>query len=192
MRLLIAAAVLTTLATPAAAQRLDTRRIDVRESATSTMCGFNAHPQMTLVDGTKGGNGKIATWNGAPAEEANARMRLVWEPATSGWRTPPILGVGFTIPVAAKLNTDTVGGASLIIDDGKPIPLQFNASRGKLIFAANQNTDNVGARIIGSDSVILEILDRPGTMLRRYTWNTRRLADAVETVSVVGWSCTTP
>ncbi|MES2444108.1 MAG: hypothetical protein V4574_14870 [Pseudomonadota bacterium] len=192
MRLIVIAGALTLLATPAAAQRLDTRRIDVRETATSTMCGFNAYRDMTLVDGTKGGSGKLATWNGAPAEDANARMRLVWEPATGGWRTPPFLGVGFAIPSDAALSRDKVSGASVIIDGGRPIPLQYNASRDKLIFAVNRDTDNIGARVIGSDSVVLEILDSAGTSLRRYSWNTSRLGDAVETVAVVGWSCTTP
>jgi len=192
MRLLLTAAALTLTATPAAAQRLDTRRIDVRETAASTMCGFNAYPQLTLADGSKGGSGKVATWNGAPDEDAEVRMRLIWEPARSGWRTPPFLAVGFTVPVGAGLRADTVGAASLIIDDGKPIPLQFNASRDKLIFAANRDTDNVGARVIGSDKIVLEVLDPVGTALRRYSWDTNRLADAVETVSVVGWSCSNP
>jgi hypothetical protein len=192
MRLIVTAGALLLLATPAAAQRLNTTRIDVHENDTNATCGFQADRALTLMDGSKGGNGKVATWNGAPAEDASARMKLVWEPATEGWRTPPFLGVGFTIPASATLSRDTVAGASVIIDDGKPIPLLFNASGDKLVFAANRDTDNVGARIIGSDSVVLELLDSAGTALRRYNWNTYRLADAVETVSVVGWSCTSP
>jgi len=192
MRLPIAAGALLLLATPAAAQRLDTRRIEVHKVGASTMCSFNAHRGMMLMDASEGGGGKVASWTGAPAEDANARMRLAWEPSETGWRTPPFLAVGFTIPSAATLSRDTVAGASVIIDEGKPIPLVYNASGDKLVFAANRDTDNVGARIVGSDSVVLEILDAAGTALRRYSWDTRRLGDAVETVSVVGWSCTSP
>ena len=190
MRLPIAILALAALATPAAAQRLDTRRIDIRETADATTCGFNAYPQMTLNDATKSGRRKVAAWNGAPAENADARMKLAWEPAETNWRAPPFLGIGFTVPADAGLSRDSVMGASVIIDDGKPIPLLYNASGDRLVFAANKDTDNVGARIIGSDSVVLEILDSAGTALRRYSWDTHRLADAVETVSVVGWSCT--
>lgn len=192
MRLVIAATALTALASPATAQRLDTRRVNIVETAEATTCGFNAHPQMTLNDASKSGRRKVATWNGAPAENADARMKLAWEPAASSWRTPPFLGVGFTVPADARLNRDKVAGASLIIDDGKPIPLLYNASRDRLVFAANKDTDNIGARVIGSDEVVLEILDSAGTSLSRYSWNTHWLGDAVETVSVVGWSCTTP
>ena len=192
MRLPIAVAALALLATPAAAQRLDTRRIEVRETSISTMCGFNAYPGMTLIDGTKAGSGKVANWSGGAAEDAHAQMQLIWEPAKRNWRTPPFLGVGFRVPTDSALSRDTVSNASLVIDDGKPIPLLYNASSDKLIFAANRDTDNVGARVIGSDGVVLEILDGEGKALRRFSWDTRRLADAVETVSVVGWSCTTP
>ena len=187
----IAIAALALLATPAAAQRLDTRRIDIKESADATTCGFNAHPQMTLNDASKSGRRKVASWSGAPAEDADARMKLAWEPA-SNWRTPPFLGVGFTVPASAALSHGIVAGASVVIDDGKPIPLHYNASRDRLIFAANRDTDNIGARIIDSDSVVLEVFDSAGTSLKRYRWDTPRLNDAVETVSVVGWSCTSP
>jgi hypothetical protein len=190
MRLPIAIAALCLITLPAFAQRLDTRRVDIRETATSTMCGFNAYPMMSLVDGTKSGGGKVATWASGAIEDANAQMQLIWEPATSNWRTPPFLGVGFKVPAGASLSRDTVGGASLILDGGKPIPLLYNASADKLIFAANRDTDNVGARVIASDVATLEILDPAGKSLRRYGWATHRLADAVETVSVVGWSCT--
>jgi len=190
MRLLIAVMVL--FATPVAAQRLDTRRIDILETANSTICSFNAYRQMTLIDGTKGGSGKVARWNGPPAEDASAAMELIWEPAAKGWRTPPFLGVGFRIPADATLSRDTVGAASLVIDGGKPIPLQFNASRDKLIFAVNRDTDNIGARVIGSDAIALEIRNAAGAALRRYTWNTTRLADAVETMAVANWSCANP
>lgn len=191
MRLPIAVAVLTAFALPAAAQRLDTRRIDIRETADAVTCGFNTYPQMTLNDASRSGS-KVAAWTGAPAEDAGARMKLVWQPGETNWRTPPFLGVGFTVPTDAGLNRDSVTGASVIVDGGKPIPLRYNASANRLIFSANRDTDNVGARIIGSDAVVLEILDSAGKALRRYSWDTRRLADAVETVSVVHWSCTTP
>jgi len=49
--------------------------------------------------------------------------------------------------------------------------------------------DNVGARIIGSDSVVSKSSISAGTALRRYSWDTRRLADAVETVSLAS-ECT--
>lgn len=185
-------AALALLATPAAAQRLDTRRVDVKETADATICGFNAHPGMILNDASKSGRRKVASWTGAPAEDADARMKLAWEPAAGSWRTPPFLGVGFTVPASSALSQGIVAGASVFIDDGKPIPLQYNASRDKLVFAANRDIDNIGARIIASDSVVLEILDFAGTSLKRYRWNTHRLNDAVETVSVVGWSCTSP
>jgi hypothetical protein len=191
VRLPIAIAALAVLATPAATQRLNTVRNNLHSSPHGTVCGFDAYPEMTLIDGAKAG-GKVASWNGAAAEDKDARMKLVWEPAASNWRTPPFLGVGFTIPASAALSQGSVGGASLIIDDGKPIPLLYNASGNKLIFAANRDTDNAGARVIGSDGVVLEILDPAGKSLRRYSWDTRRLADAVETVSVVRWSCTSP
>lgn len=192
MRLPIAVAVLTAFALPAAAQRLDTRRINVVETAELTSCGFNAYDRLVLTDVGKHDAGKFASWNGAPAEDAKVDLHLIWEPAETNWRTPPFLGVGFTVPTDAGLSRDSVAGASVIVDGGKPIPLLYNASANRLIFAANRDTDNVGARIIGSDEVVLEILDSAGKALRRYSWDTRRLADAVETVSVVHWSCTTP
>jgi hypothetical protein len=192
MRLFVSIAAAALLATPAAAQRLDTRRIDLREAGDRTICSFEAYPQMMLVDPGEAGRDKAATWAGASAENADALMQMAWEPAKVSWRTPPFRGVAFTIPADPTLSRDTVASAGLIIDDGKPIPLAYNASGNKLFFVANRDTDNIGARIIGSDSVVLEVLDSAGTSLRRYSWNTTRLADAVETVSVVGWSCTTP
>jgi hypothetical protein len=192
MRFPVAVAALVLLATPAAAQRLNTTRVDVRDTAASTMCGFQAYPEMTLVDDTKTGNGKSAVWIGGASGDPHAEMRLIWGPAARNWRTPPFLAVGFVIATDARLNRDSASGASLVIDGGKPIPLLYNTSGDRLIFVANRDTDNVGARVIGSDDVVLEVLDFAGTSLRRYTWDTRRLGDAVETVSVVGWGCSTP
>lgn len=192
MRFSIAVAALSLIALPAAAQRLNTTRTDIHPLADGgATCGFQAYAGLVLAEGGNGGS-KMAMWAASSVENASAQMKLAWEPATTNWRTPPFLGVGFTILTDSGLDRDTVASASLILDGGKPIPLLYNATGNKLIFAANRDTDNVGARVIASDVVTLEILDPAGKSLRRYSWNTHRLADAVETVSVVGWSCTSP
>lgn len=192
MRSSIAVAALSLIALPAAAQRLNTTRTDIHPLADGgTTCGFQAYAGLVLAEGGNGGS-KMAMWAGPSVENANAQMKLAWEPARTNWRTPPFMGVGFTIPTDSGLDRDIVASASMIIDDGKPIPLLYNASANRLVFGVTRDTDNVGARVIASDAVVVEILDAKGKSRRRYTWNTHRLADAVETVSVVGWSCTTP
>ena len=199
MRLILAAA-FTALALPAHAQRVDTRRIEIREMPSSTMCSFNAYRDLTLIDGAKGGHGKVATWRKAPEGSPlgeRARLELVFEPAEAGegkWRRPPILGLAFHAYADDTLTRDAIGGARLSIDGESPVELQYNASRDKFTFAVALDTEEVAHRLIkfGRKTAEVEIYDRQGTTIRRYTIDIDRLIDAVEIVSIVGWSCTSP
>ena len=107
MRLILAVATFAALALPAHAQRVDTRQIDIRETAAGRTCSFNAYPDITLVDARKGRDANLATWRksaqGLPAGDTTARMELIFGPADIGerkWMTPPVLGLGFTIRAA--------------------------------------------------------------------------------------------
>lgn len=202
MRLILAAtAAFTTLALPAHAQRVDTRQIDIRETASGRTCSFNAYRDLTLIDTRKGRDANIATWRrpaqGLPATDASARMELIFTPARIGayqWMTPPILGLGFTIRADAVLTRESVAGARLSIDGGPPIALQYSASRTNLIFAVNRDIDQVAHRMIefNRKTADLEILDANGATLRRYSFDISRLNASVEVVSIVGWTCDAP
>ena len=105
------AAACATFALPAHAQRVDTRQIDIRETAAGRTCSFNAYRDLTLIDTRKGREANIATWRksaqGLPAADASARMELIFTPARIGeyqWMTPPVLGLGFTIRADAGLS----------------------------------------------------------------------------------------
>jgi hypothetical protein len=201
MRLLAAIAALTIAALPAHAQRVDTRQIDIRETASGRTCSFNAYPDITLIDTRKGRDGNIATWRksarGLPAKDTSARMELIFGPAGIGegkWMTPPVLGLGITIRADATLTRESVAGARLSIDGEAPIALQYNASRTNLIFAVNRDADTVAHRMIefNRKTADLEILDANGGTLRRYSFDISRLNAGVEVVSIVGWTCDAP
>ncbi len=201
MRLILAVATFAALALPAHAQRVDTRQIDIRETAAGRTCSFNAYPDITLVDARKGRDANLATWRksaqGLPAGDTTARMELIFGPADIGerkWMTPPVLGLGFTIRADATLTRDAVAGARFSIDGGPPIALQYNASRTNLIFPVSPDADTIAYRMIefNRKTADLEILGANGATLRRYSFDISRLNAGVEVVSIVGWTCDDP
>jgi hypothetical protein len=198
MRMIAAAGAIALLASPAAAQRLDTTRIDISHPPGSTLaarghlCSFEAYPEVRLIIASFSYQHSFAEWSSAPAEDPDARLQLLWTAASGDWRSPPFALVEFQMSDGGVVNADMIGGGELILDGHKAIPLHYFASHGGLFFRAMENIDSVGAQMVGSNLAALQIYDKAGAPLRRFNWDISRLANAVETVSVVGWSCTSP
>ncbi|MES2444107.1 MAG: hypothetical protein V4574_14865 [Pseudomonadota bacterium] len=192
MRLPIAAAVaLALLATPAAAQRLNTTRIDVREGPSGTRCGFQAFPEMTLDDASARGF-KAATWRKAANEDAAAILQLVFGPAKDTWRAPSFILIAFAVPATAVPNPKAVASGRLSIDGRAPFTLAYEMLGNKLVFTHQQDVGAFGNTLIASRTATLEIRSSARKTLRRYSWNTETLAEAAETIEVASWSCTGP
>lgn len=192
MRLLIAAGALSLLATTATAQRLDTRRINLRDTGTNKICDYNAYP-ITLIDSGKA-ESAFATWRQPPQDAkpgAQDRFEFVFGYAPD-WRKPASVGIGARIYADAEINTDTVGSARFLFD-GQPAAASYHASGSeKLIFAIGPNLDGWSKRLVDTDTLDLEIMNNDGRILRSYRWDVRRLGEGLETVAVTQWSCTSP
>ncbi|MBX3564608.1 MAG: hypothetical protein KF730_08545 [Sphingomonas sp.] len=187
------------IATPATAQRLDTRRVDVRDSADATTCTYKAYPALGLVDGSKAGKGKVAMWSAAPDDfngpktdlpDARDRLEFIFGPSDD-WRKPATIGIGATLYPDAQVARDEVGGATLRFD-GMPVTTSFNASGDKMIFAATRDLDGLGALLLDTREMSIDVENKAGHIVRSYYWDVHRLRDGAETVSVTKWSCTTP
>lgn len=190
MRQCVLAALL--FATPAAAQRLDTRRVKVVETEAGTTCDFNAYP-MTLIGGADGGKAAFAAWIQAPDNarpEDRDRFKFAFVP-TDDWRKPAVIGIAAEIYKDKVLTAGTIGSAWLRFD-GSPAIAAFSTSGDKLIFAMTRDLDGLGARLVTASTLQLDIMNPAGRIIRSYWWDVSRLGDGMETGSVVGWSCTTP
>lgn len=191
MRLILAAAALTALALPAQAQRLDTRRINIESDKYHTKCGFSSYPELTLVT-TR--NGNAASWVKAPegvAPDAGVILSLAFSPAKGGWQRPAILVLMLTGPMDSGVSA--VARGRLRVDGEPGVPMSFSSRPDKfMMMAGNNGNEAVYSMIDHSKRAEIDLLDSNGAVVRTYSWDTSRLADAVETVSVVGWSCTSP
>lgn len=195
MRLILAAAALTALALPASAQRLDTRRVDIKTVGDRTTCGFNAYPGMTLVE-----NKDLRTVIlGLPAEGAQPdigpTMSLLFGQAQD-WRRPAVMGILLGGRGSATLKADAIFSGRLRVDGGPAFALfaTNGDGNGETFTMISDMAINpaIYAMIDHSQRVDVDLLDARGKVLRSFNWDTRRVSDAVETVSVVGWSCTSP
>jgi hypothetical protein len=186
----ILAAALIAAALPAQAQRLDTSRTIVERKGEWITCNFNAYPELQLVDNPYGG---IGSWGKSPEGAApgdGIRMVLIFSRAEN-WRRPK----GSMLVVAGRLDPElgAVASGRLRIEGAAPAALRFASKDDEyLLMADNSGIETVYALIDHAKRAEVDLLDADGTVLRSYGWDTSRLTDAVETVSVAGWSCTSP
>ncbi|NML05141.1 hypothetical protein [Sphingomonas sp. G-3-2-10] len=194
MRLMIAAGALLALASPALAQRVDTRRIDIREMGTNTICSFNAFRDLTLIDASKSGKASVGRWKGASDASASppAYLEAVFTASKDRWFDAPFIGVAFSIEADAALSTSSVSGARAVIDGDAPVDLLYHASGDKLSFPVPGDPSGFARRLIRAKTLRLDILGRDGNVAATRTWSIRRFGEAVEVVSIVGWKCDTP
>lgn len=155
----------------------------------STVCNFSSFPALTLGHNRYQ---KIARWVQAPEGAAGDRTRLglSFMPGKN-WRRPTIMMFSVTGAVDASLGP--VARGSLRVEGDAPAPMSYSSRpEGFLMMAGHNGQDAVYALIDHGKHVEVDLLDANGAVLRTYRWDTSRLSDGVETVSVVGWSCTTP
>jgi len=195
MRLILAAAIaLTPLALPAQAQRLDTSRIDIKTKDGETSCGFNSYPGMTLTESETSKSVLLVL----PAEGATADsgpyMTLMLQKGDRDWRHPMVLGIIVGGRGDAAFASGAVSAGRLSVDGSSGADLfATNREPPSFVLISDMTIDpTVYAMIDNSKRADLDLLDSKGGILRRYRWDTHRVSDAIETVSVVGWSCTTP
>lgn len=190
---------LTTLAllaaTPAFAQRVDTRRIDIEQIDGTVSCRFNAYRDLRLVhesDGSRAG----ATWERESVEHAGrrpARLSMMFERATTTWETPPIPILLLAVP-----EEDASGSPRpelrAVLDNGAPIPLDtsWTVDVDRVLYSIQLDREAFGHQLIQAHWLRLELVDARGTVVQRFHWDTSRLLDAVEVVSIVGWRCIRP
>ena len=190
MRLILTAVALAALSLPAHAQRLNTTRVNIEVRGDTAVCGFAGYPGLTLGHNRVQ---KIATWVQAPEGAAHGdhtRMTLNFMP-TKNWRRPQIMMLSVRGRSDASLGSVTRGRLS--IDGGAPVPMSFNGRDDAFLMIAGHNAEEaVYSMIDNSKLAEVDLLDENGAVVRSYSWDTSRLSDAVETVSVVGWSCTSP
>ncbi|MDF7775513.1 hypothetical protein P1X14_09665 [Sphingomonas sp. AOB5] len=194
MRFLVSIAVALIAATPAVAQRIDTRRIDIREMTSSTLCTFNAYRELTLVDASKEGRTSVARWK-APSEIGDPRpahLEAIFTASKGRWSDAPFLGIAFIVDGDEALSKTSVSGARAVIDEEAPVDLLYHASGERMTFPVGGDPGGFGRQLIDGDTVRLEVLGKDGAVIRSYRWNVKRFDEVVEVVSIVGWSCTSP
>jgi len=190
MRMFIAAGALALLATPVVGQRVDTRRVDVRESGTGTTCGFRAYRELTLVDASRTGRGRVASWARPAIEDSGAILRLTFRAGTN-WRSPGMMEATFTIAPGVAPVGATGPGARISIDGETPIRLEHGVSGAGRVFAI-KNPDELaafGLRLIRGRRVELVLPGSGESGPRRYSWNVAEFGDAAEVLEIAGWSC---
>jgi hypothetical protein len=188
MRLMLAAALAVT--NPAAAQRVDTTRIDItRTSDGGQTCRFRARPELRMTHGPNGAHARAEWTKPARSKDATLIVRLMPGTGRHGLWTvvDPILldsaGVSGH-PTAARLMLDgTESKAMVRLAPSHAIgpPLR--------VLADEEDREALAAEMMFTKVAELVLYDRAGKEIRRYAWDVDWLDSTVEIPAIAGWNC---
>lgn len=183
MRLLLSVIALCAVALPAMAQRVDTRRYDLRDVDGITACKFNAVDGLMLTQ-FAAGPGTNAIWHG---EADGAVLDIGYAPQDGSARI-----VGFDLAVmdpgpaqrTARLYLDDQA-TSFALEPG-------DTDHGFHFFLDQAQWGDIVQQMMTHSTARLEMLDASGKLLHSYSWDIFKLRRIPELLDLVHWGCRTP
>lgn len=184
MRLIFAAAALTILALPAAAQRLDTRVTNVWAAPHGTNCRLSANGNVRLDESRA-----QAILSQPPIEDDSrysVALTMTFSPHTGASAVGlEIIPIGTNDrPVSAKLLIDGT-------DSGVALSLHGDYDHMERGDATVPEADRaqVARRILAARWVELDVIDGDSPKPRRYRFDALRIRDVAEILEIIHYSC---
>lgn len=204
MRGIFAAGMLLSMAaTPALAQRLDTRRVDI-ETVTKgkekgTSCHFAAVPGLTLFKGPGKKDIASAVWRPASIEDPQATLRLPFRLGRNGGREFRFGNLALFYKPEGDSTPPSMDSATVVLD-GSPRPglnwLTMDDQETRTIAAVFMGTDDImnatGNAVMQSRSMTIELGSKAAGTRTSYSFDTSRLRDVAELLELVHWDCLSP
>lgn len=198
MNRLMLTAALILAATPAVAQRLDTRMRDVRTEDDGVHCTGNANSALKLFHRRDGSSASAKLFQPPvkPDPKLNVALGMGFNPreGTRYGSGPYLYGVRVIIKgqpappvVNARLRLDGADGGF------RPTFLVSQTDRNTL-FLSTPGPDLIplGKRVLDARWIDLDLLDAKGKVLRSYRFDGERIRDAAETLSIIKFNCRGP
>lgn len=198
MKLIAAAALLTAIALPAQAQRLDTRVREVKTIYHGIECRLNANRDMTIQPGA-GGASRIAVLLQRPEEQESwlrAKLGFTFEPEGNGrfGLTSQLFAFGILdmrmAPAPPPIKVRLLIDGS---DSGVPMKIYVESDNPNDLFVEvpHKRGAEIAERILRARWVDVEVVNRDKTV-RRYRFDALRITDAAEILSLVKFRCDGP
>jgi hypothetical protein len=197
MRLLLATGLLSTLAFPAAAQRVDTRIDDVRPVGDGLSCRAHHHPDLQLVHGKNGEQPSASISYDAKESTGYDDLRMIIALRPKGKTAIETEGkyIGGEV-TGFRLRTvdfpDAPVAEALLSLDGKPDPAKFQVVRKHRPPTFEIGTGDGGPlaeRLVRAEKAELVLVDDARKVLGRFTWDVGRFRYAIELPILWGWRC---
>lgn len=196
MRMLMAMAALSLLLPGAAeAQRIDTRRIDIRHLEDgATSCRFAALPALQLGYSATRQNALL----GLPAQDSDrANLSIFYKPRAGQPFGVATLSPSIDLAVPAgdpmpyimhgRLRIDGTGAVFAL--EGKPTPT-VAGSNGALYSFETTDPHALATTLAGGRTAQFELLADSGAVGATYRWDVAMLGGIPELLDAVQWSCT--
>lgn len=198
MKLIVVAALLTALALPAQAQRLDTRVREAKATDRGLECRLNANRDTKIEPGTGRWPSMAVLLQRPEEQEAWLRVKLgfTFEPQGDGRFGLSSRLFAFGIldmrmapappPIKVRLLID---GS----DSGVPMKIFVESDNPNDLFVEvpHKRRAEIAERILRARWVDVEVVNRDKTV-RRYRFDALRIADAAEILSLVKFRCDGP
>jgi hypothetical protein len=190
-------AIAVTAATPALAQRVDTRRIDIQPGPRPhyDSCNFTAVQNLRLEE-YGGGDAARASWTAKAAGAAphGATLLIGFAPVPGDPSSTEIEKAGAEIE-APDLPDDA--SAHLFVDgadSGLTLDVAPSYPRGRrfLAIARDGERASVVERMIAGTTAEIVLTGPSGAVLGRYGFDVYQLRRIPELLELVLWSCTSP
>lgn len=183
MRLLLTAGALLLLASPAFAQRVDTRRYDIADNEDSVRCRFRAIDTLGLLVPHGPEGGPIAQW--FSAKDDHALLSIDFVPGAD--KAATVLGLNLAVPQLPGLET------TRLYIDGKDSHAVLERDDSPLIlFRAFDGSAALVAQMMTAREIRFDLIDARGKTLRGYRWDISKLRRVPELLELVQWSCNSP
>lgn len=191
MRLALALAGLLA-ASPAFAQRIDTRVDDVAENADGYSCASHAYPGLHLIYDWRGTD-RSASWD-FPARESEAgdlRMLTAFQPDLDKPFGTATSVLGFQLTLTRASLAANPHAAHLRVD-GKPDGTVFDLTgdrKSLTLSIVERQRQDLAERLMDANIVEIDLIDASGAQLGRFSWDVRSLRRAPELLQLINWSC---
>ncbi|MES2444111.1 MAG: hypothetical protein V4574_14885 [Pseudomonadota bacterium] len=202
MRLLVAAAaLLVTLVTPAAAQRIDATRSQGGIARDRAWCNFEAYPELRLTHDPNGGRA-FATWDQQAREHRPNAGRYIdlvvmFTPGADG-HAPASATALFAVRIEGRPFARQIASARALAD-GKDtgIPLQIEgemrmdpgSTSALRLTPALANGPRLAALLAAARVVRLDLLDERGALIEAFHWDLPLLHEAPRVLAIADWKC---
>ncbi|MEZ0242178.1 MAG: hypothetical protein ACAH11_02305 [Sphingomonas sp.] len=186
MRLVLAAAALTAIALPAAAQRLDTRVREVHTTADGTSCRLNANIYVRLDES----RGEAVLAQPPIEDDPQNSVALVMTFSAHGGASV----VGLQILPHSGIDRPPLVSARLLIDgtdSGAKLSLlgDLDHTERGYITVPEGDRGPIARRLFNARWFEFEVIDKASPEPRRYRFDALRIRDVVEVLEIIHYSC---